>query len=81
MARTPTRHRPPMGSRDAAEVAFKSATTRTSRPRKRRPCRARRSSCPCASRATCSTTSRRTARAGRTGSSRRCGQRRGNEGA
>jgi uncharacterized protein (DUF4415 family) len=28
MARTPTRHRPPMGSRDAAEVAFKSATTK-----------------------------------------------------
>ena len=27
MARTPSRNRPPMGSRDAAEAAFKSATT------------------------------------------------------
>jgi uncharacterized protein (DUF4415 family) len=27
MARTPSRNRPPMGSRDAAEAAFTSATT------------------------------------------------------
>jgi uncharacterized protein (DUF4415 family) len=31
MARTPSRIRPPMGSRDAAEDAFKSATTRPPR--------------------------------------------------
>jgi hypothetical protein len=28
MARTPGRYRPPMGSRDSAEAAFKSATTK-----------------------------------------------------
>jgi uncharacterized protein (DUF4415 family) len=28
MTRTPSRTRPPMGSRDAAEAAFKSATTK-----------------------------------------------------
>jgi uncharacterized protein (DUF4415 family) len=32
MARMPTRHRGPMGARDAAEAAFKSATTRQAVP-------------------------------------------------
>ena len=61
MARTPGRYRPPMGSRDSAEAAFKSATTKPPEEpaRRHRRSRVRPSLCRCASRATCWIISRR----------------------
>src|SRR5215208_4818866 len=78
MARTPGRYRPPMGSRDSAEAAFKSATTKPpEEPAPKAP------SIPGPTELVSLRIprdvldySRRTGPAGRTGSSRRCARRR-----